>query len=109
LYLKKYDIGLNTENFSESILIPAGTGQYSNIRISISNFSPTMDLKLYLTDELGEKYLTKGKVFTEAIQARSKIEGTPQTATVPESMPSQVVITNMNVWVFKTIKFPWNL
>lgn len=112
LYLKKYDIGLNTENFRDPLLIPAGTGQYSNIKISLTNFFPAMELTLYLVDELGEKYLTRGKVFTTAIPVQPTSDGasTQTPATVPSNLPAQPMrIAEMNVWVFKTVKFPWNI
>ncbi|MDD5639387.1 MAG: hypothetical protein PHR47_01090 [Candidatus Pacebacteria bacterium] len=98
VYLHKYEIGSNKEAYAKAMLIPAGSGSFLLLPIKSSVLGQNMDIKLYLVDELGEKYISTGEAILEKqIIATQKPDGTTENITAIE--PS--------AWSYKTIKKDW--
>ena len=108
LYLKQYGIGTNTEIFQNPLLIPAGTGENSNLRITLQNLQPVMPMKFYLLDELGEKYISTGQIIVEQqalpILPRNTLQ---ESGTVAPQPMQSVVLSDFKIWTFKTEKYKW--
>lgn len=108
LYLKQYGIGANTETFSNPLLIPAGTGENSNLRITLQNLQPVMPMKFYLLDELGEKYISTGQVIVE--QQTLPIlhrNASPESGTAIPQPVQLITVPDFKIWTFKTEKYNW--
>lgn len=118
LYLHKWEAGVQTENFMEPVLIPAGTASFISILIK-----PEIGKKLvkfYLTDEFKRKFLSRGEISIEPvsvhpvsqmqpqIQQEIQTQGLPQTGVL--NQPHIVNITaNMRAWSYKTEKYNWEI
>lgn len=111
LYLRQCEIGFNTETFSKPLLIPAGTGQYSNLSVRILNLQPRMQTKFYLIDESGEKYISTGQIIVEQISIPSLPTTTLPSGgtTAPQPTSSITTVPNFLIWTFKTEKYNWQL
>ncbi len=116
LYVHKWEVGTFTETFSQAILIPAAAPSFLLISLS----SPQMGqhpVRIYLTDESGEKYLSTGEVAIEPIAIRPLSQMSPRPeSTLPGegtqtlgSPQTQVVniTTRMRAWSYKTEKYNW--
>lgn len=108
LYLKHYEIGTNTETFTNPLLIPAGTGENSNLRITVQNLQAVMQMKFYLIDELGEKYISTGQIMVEQLVLPVLQRNIPQEGgtAAPQPIPN-VAVQDFKVWSFKTEKYNW--
>lgn len=108
LYLKRYEIGTNTETFTNTLLIPAGTGENSNLRITPKNLQEVMQMKFYLIDELGEKYIFSGQIIIDQLTVPILQRSVPQEGgtAAPQSVPS-VAVSDFKIWSFKTEKYNW--
>ncbi len=113
LYLHKYEVGSETDNFSEPLLIPAGTNSYFQIPVKFWKNGEKNKVKLYLTDEFSEKYLSRGEVIIESFPARpiqSNIQGVQQFDTNPmQIMTNQSNLISMRAWSYKTNKYNWEI
>ena len=118
LYVHKWEIGTFTETFSRAILIPAAAPSFLLISLS----SPPVGqhpVKIYLTDESGEKYLSTGEVVIEPIAIRpiSQILPQSETPSLNEGTPTinspQAQVVNitakMRAWSYKTEKYNWTI
>lgn len=110
LYLKQYNIGANTELFPEALLIPAGTGEHSNLSIFIPNLQAMMKMKFYLVDELGKKYISTGQIMVNKLSLPiARADAVPgESITAPQSV-SNVAVPEFMIWVFKTEKYNWKI
>lgn len=114
LYLRKYEIGPETENFSKPLLIAAGTGKNSFLQIETPNFqrNKTYDIKLYLIDEFKEKYLSSGQLIIEDIDmmvpaiANYDISITGATSEPSLSMV-KIKSPRIKAWSYQTEKYNW--
>jgi len=118
LYVHKWEIGTFTETFSKAILIPAAAPSFLLISLS----SPPMGqhpVRIYLTDESGEKYLSTGEVVIEPIAMRPLSQILPHSETPPLDggtqavNPPQAQVVNitarMRAWSYKTEKYNWTI
>lgn len=120
LYLKKYEIGGRTKNFDKPLLIAAGAGDNSFLQITMPDFNFNRnieyDIKLYLIDDFGERYLSTGgliieDVDVETIQPFIFSQGIPPTAVT--SSPTLPVVKikqpRIKAWSYKTEKYNWTI
>jgi len=108
LYLKQYVIGANTEIFQNPLLIPAGTGENSNLLITLRLLQPVMPMRFYLLDELGEKYISTGQIIVEQQTVPISPRSTLQESGTAAPQPIQsVVLPDFKIWTFKTEKYKW--
>lgn len=104
LYLQKHEIGMNKESFAKGMLIPAGSNSFLLLPIKNHNLNQKMDVKLYLIDELGERFISTGEAVVKEIEGlkESKLE-TGQIA------HEKIKIKQVSAWSFKTLKRDWEI
>jgi hypothetical protein len=122
LYMHKWEIGSLTTTYVRPVLLPADNTCQFGITLP-ENFTGQHLIKIYLTDESNEKYISSGEVAVEpvAIQAIPTgpiQEGLSLTATPDQQnqVPGPVAInTNISIqfrvraWCYKTEKSNWTL
>ena len=111
LYLHKYEIGTATESYSKPLLIPVGNNAFLLVPIKSHVLDKNMNVKLYLIDELGEKYFSEGEVMVKEItipqpivQGTLQSEATAAPATEPIRRPQAT-----SAWSYKTVRSNWKL
>ncbi len=114
LYIHKWEAGSLANTYVKPLLIP--TEAKSSI---IINFQPSLLgqhlLKIYLTDEKDQKYLSTGEVVIEPVAFQLPPPSTtePQVRQEPPTVPqiSGVqpinITTQMRAWSYKTEKYNW--
>lgn len=111
LYLHKWEAGSLNETFVKPLLIPIDAKSF----IIISLQSPPMGqhlLKLYLTDEKKQKYLSTGEIAIEPIAFQVPTTTKP---TVQQELPQTSgnepvsVTTRMRAWSYQTEKYNWRI
>lgn len=109
LYLQKYEIGTDIDAFAKAMLIPAGSNSWLLIQIKNFNSGQKMPIKLYLIDELGEKYLSTGEVIVEPVNIGiHPVEQVVQGVT--GNIPAQNIIQfKSSAWAYKMEKYNWKL
>lgn len=95
LYLQKYEIGTNHEAYAKPMLIPAGSNSFLLVPIKNFNIGQSMDIKLYLIDELEEKFISTGEAVVNEINVQ-----------IGDSTQK---IKQVIGWAYKTIKENWKL
>lgn len=95
LYLQKYEIGTNHEAYAKPMLIPAGSNSFLIVPIKNFNIGQSMDIKLYLIDELEEKFISTGEAVVNEINVQTG--------------DSTQKIKQVTGWAYKTIKENWKL
>ena len=117
LYLHRWEVGNRSENFYESILIPAGAKPA--LLVSVDPNVGEKPVRLYLTDESGKKYLSTGKVVIEPVsvrplsqmqpQSQQQSPGTPTPQVAPIHPTPVQILTRMGALSYKTKRYNWEL
>lgn len=110
LYLMKSEVGAHVQNFDRGRLLSIGGDPFFVIPAPLVNLGQEMEIKLYLQDELGRKYLTTGGL---AIDPHVQQGGVPARAgdesTGVPMVSSAVVLSPARAWAYKTERFNWHL
>ncbi len=115
LYLHKWEIGTLQETFVKPWLLP--TEAKSSILLSLqSPLTGQHLIKLYLTDETEQKYLSTGNVAIEPMAVQLPISATPpQTQEDTQPLPQITgeqrinVALRMRAWSYKTELHEWQI
>jgi hypothetical protein len=117
-YLRKFEIGQISYEFPEGKerLISVGGNPFYRIPISAQNLiiGQELDVKLYLIDEFGNKYLSLGglmidpQVKTIPIQDQQNIRQIQGIPTVISGVPV-IIPGEARAWTYKTIKYDWKI
>jgi len=113
LYLHKWEVGSATENYKKAVLIP--TSAMSSLMITVPPQLGSNVLKLFLTDEKNEKYLSTGEVIVEPIsvrpisymQTQKEQEVIKTSGIIPENL-NQITV-NLRAFSYKTQKYNWKI
>jgi len=109
LYIHKWEAGSLSNTYVKPLLIP--TEAKSSIIINFQ--TPLLGqhlLKIYLTDEKDQKYLSTGEIVIEPIALQLPLAATaPQVQQEPPATPqiSGNITTQMRAWSYKTEKYNW--
>jgi len=112
LYLHRWEIGGHNETYQHARLL--GVGPELSFIVAVPDsylVGVEMPVKLYLTDEYGQKYLSTGVVALD----QQQIQVAPQSEIGQTSQQEQAAIKqfivrgNIRAWSYRTIKFNWHL
>jgi hypothetical protein len=114
LYLKKYEIGPNTEDFDKPLLIAAGTNSFLQIEVPNLERNKKYNVKIYLIDDFNEKYLSTGEfiiedVEVEVIQPRMSPFDSSITPGATSFVISKMKTPQIKAWSYKTEKYNWTI
>jgi hypothetical protein len=113
LYLKKYEIGNLVVTFNKEVLLVCGTGN-PNFFVNLpATFIAGMEMpvKLYLSDEFGQKYISEGAVVIDVVSVNAPQTQQPVLSPAPitpsQQSPQPQVLVGPRAWSYKTEKRKW--
>lgn len=115
LYLHRWEVGENSQTFSEPILISAESR--SNLIIPLHPVSLGQKrAKFYLTDESRIKFLSEGEVILTPVSSTPILQVLPSptpiggsdTTASPQIAGVQITV-NMTALSYRTVPFDWNI
>jgi hypothetical protein len=105
LYLHKYEVGEQTETFSNPVLLTVNAISMIFIPIKIAKIGK-QPIKLYLEDEFHRKYLSTGEIIVQPFEETKLITPLEQSS---EQQPVTKTKVFINTLSYKTERFDWQL
>lgn len=117
LYLHKWEVGSHNSTNVRPWILPVGPDSKISVNVPITSqetFLGQHMIKLYWTDERGDKYLTIGEVAVEPVEIQMELPVEDQTnsGNVANAQPNVSPLSmhlQARAWAYKTEKADWTL
>jgi len=112
LYLHKFEAGTTSHSFDKPRLLAVGGSEKNHYAFPVQVFqvNKELDIKLYLTDESNEKYVSSGAYIFDTLVIQQQIDQIPEGTTPPAQLQiAQKNAIQLRAWTYKIKKFNWSL